>query len=275
MWRTLEPFHGLVYFVPEAAEAYGSLGIEGRMGYFASRAAPMGPVPAEVVIATFYNFHPGLVRSAIPEAWRIANPERIIEARFDVVDRALRRLLGEAATSTEMEEASSLAREAADACRPEGRVLYAGHASLDWPDAPHMVLWHAVTLLREFRGDGHVAALVGAELDGCEALVTHAASGAIGVDVLRRSREWPQGEWDAASRRLRDRGLLAADGTFTDEGHRVRAWVEERTDGLAQRPWEALGAERCARLRELVRTWSRTIVSAGTFAIAQKSDREE
>jgi hypothetical protein len=99
-----------------------------------------------------------------------------------------------------------------------------------------MVLWHAVTLLREFRGDGHVAALVGAELDGCEALVTHAASGAIGVDVLRRSREWPQEEWDAASRRLRERGLLAADGTFTDEGHRVRAWVEERTDGLAQRP---------------------------------------
>ena len=67
-WRTLEPIHGMIYFSPEAAAAYERLGLTGRMGYFASRAAPMGAVPVEVVIATFYNFRPQLVRDAIPEA---------------------------------------------------------------------------------------------------------------------------------------------------------------------------------------------------------------
>jgi hypothetical protein len=72
---------------------------------------------------------------------------------------------------------AGLAREAASACTAEGRPLYAGHAGLDWPDAPHVAAWHAATLLREHRGDGHIAALVAAGLSGIDALVTHVATG--------------------------------------------------------------------------------------------------
>ena len=64
----------MVYFVPEAAEAYERLGITGRAGYFASRAAPMGAVQADVVVSTFFNFNPELVHAAIPSSWAMATP---------------------------------------------------------------------------------------------------------------------------------------------------------------------------------------------------------
>lgn len=264
-WRTLEPFHGVVYFAPEAADAYEGVGLESRMGYFASRAAPMGAVPAEVVIATFYNFEPGLVRSAIPAAWDLATPETIVAARFEAMDVILRRLLGEAIDGAAVVEALELARRAAAACAPEGRPLYAGHASLAEPDEPHLALWHNVTLVREFRGDGHLAALVGAGLSGCEALVVHAASGEAPVDMLRATRAWSDEAWRAAEDGLRSRGWLDADGALTDVGLAGRAEVEDRTDDMALAPWQALGDEGSTRLRELVRPYSKAIVEGGTF----------
>src|ERR1039458_2739083 len=160
MWRTLEPYHGIIYFTPHAAAAYAQLGIEGRDGYFASRAAPLGPVSAEVVIATFYNFHPGLVRHAIPGAWEKASPAQILEARLAAADLALREILGDRIESDEVVRAAMLAEGAAPAAPIAGRPLFAAHAALAWPDPPHLALWHAITLLREFRGDGHIAALV-------------------------------------------------------------------------------------------------------------------
>jgi hypothetical protein len=269
MWRTLEPLHGLVYFTAHATVAYEALGVTGRAGYFASRAAPMGPVPAEVVVATFYNFNPAAVHRAIPAAWQAASPADLVAARFAAIDRALRDVIGpESLAGDDVVEAADLARQACDACTPEGRPLYAGHAALAWPEAPHMRLWHGVTLLREFRGDGHVAALVTAGLDGCEALVTHAAdSGApVPAEVLRRSREWDQQAWAAATERLRARGLLDAAGTVTPEGAAVRARVEEVTDERAMAPWAHLGEDAAARLRTLVRPLSKAIVASGLLA---------
>src|SRR5918994_1508960 len=106
MWRTLEPYHGLIYFTPRASEAYAALGVRGQDGYFASRAAALGPVPAEVVIATFYNFEPGLVRRAIPAAWDAAPPAAFVDARLGAADLALRDVLGdEAIGSSELRDA--------------------------------------------------------------------------------------------------------------------------------------------------------------------------
>jgi len=262
MLRTLEPVHGMIYFVPEGHETYTAAGLKGRrMGYFASRSAAMGPVPAEVVIATFYNFNPDLVRRAIPEAWALASPSRVLEARLEAADLALRRMLGEAIRSREMTEAAELARRATEGCRPEGHPLYAGHASLPWPSPsdPHLVLWHAQTLLREFRGDGHIAALVAAELTGIEALVVHQATGELAPGVLQISRAWSDEEWAAGEASIRTRGWLANDGTLTEAGRQSREETENLTDRLTLRCWELLGEQSCTRLRELVRPWSRTI----------------
>jgi len=268
MWRTLEPYHGIVYFTPHAADQYGRLGIEGRDGYFASRAAALGPVSAEVVIATFYNFHPGLVRHAVPKVWDIAAPAEILAARLRAADLALREVLGDDVDGAEVVEAAALAEKAAREASVAGRPLFAAHAALPWPDAPHLALWHAITLLREYRGDGHIAALVVAGLDPCEALVTHAAesAAAVGASVLRNSRSWSEEEWAAASGRLEARGLLDGD-RLTEKGAALREQVERTTDDAAAPAWAVLEDEEASRLRALVRPWSRRISESGVFGL--------
>lgn len=268
-WRTLEPIHGLIYFAPEAGAAYEAIGLPPAMGgYFASRAAAMGPVPAEVVIATFFNFHPAFVRETIPSAWSIASPEVVLEARLGAADRALRARLGdEVASSPAVEEAAVLARRAAESATqwPEGRPLFAGHAALAWPEDPLLVLWHAQTLLREFRGDGHLAAMAVEGVTGVEALILHGATGEVPPATLRSSRRWPTDEWAAGEERLRSRGWLDADGALTESGRAHRQWVEDRTDALAAPAYEVLGEDGCERLRTLGRPFSKAIVEAGAF----------
>ena len=153
----------------------------------------MGAVGADTVIATFFNFNPALVRDAIPEAWDMASPAAVLEARVAAADAALRRMLGDAVGSPEMQRAAGLARRAAEqaAIRYEGRPLFAAHAGLPWPEAPHLVLWHAQTLLREFRGDGHIAALVVHDLDPVEALGLHLATGELPEAFLQDAGAGP------------------------------------------------------------------------------------
>jgi hypothetical protein len=261
-WRTVEPLHGMIYFVPEGAEAYAALGITGRDGYFASRSAPMGAVAAEVVIATFFNFNPALVHAAIPAAWSITTPEALVAARFEAVDRSCRRLLGDDVVgSDEMRRAAALARTAADdaATRLAGRPLAAGHAEVPWPDEPHLALWHAQSILREFRGDGHIALLVTHGLSGIDALITHAASGEVPAHLLRSTRGWTGEDWDTAVESMRSRGWITADPemTFTEWGAAQRQEIEEQTDLLASAPYAALGEEGCNELRALARPWSK------------------
>ena len=268
MWQALEPYHAMIYFAPEARDAFTAAGLKGYwMGYFASRAAPLGPVPAEVVIATFYNFHPRMVRRAIPDAWRFADPARVLAARYESAAAALTRLLGDSATSPEIAEAVALARRAAEACPIIGRPLFAAYTALPWPDPPHLALWHAATLLREFRGDGHVHALLDHDIDGCEAHITLSATGRVPRETLQPSRGWSDDEWAAAEARLRSRAWLDADGLLTAAGKAARDAVEARTDELALPPWRALGDDGCARLHQLAWSLSDRIVRAGGISM--------
>jgi hypothetical protein len=258
----------MIYFAPENQEHLVRAGLRaGRMCYFAGRAAPMGAVGAGVVAASFYNFSPELVAQHIPAAWKLASPATVVIARFAAADAALRRLLGdEVVTSDVVREAARLARTASEACTPEGRPLYAGHARLEWPEEPHLVLWHAVSLLREYRGDGHVQTLSTAGLDGPEALITHVATGSGFTPAFAKtSRGWSDEQWESALVRLRDRGLLDLNGTITDAGEDLRRQVEDETDRLDAAPWEHLGAEPSARLAEIAAELSRVIVRAGAF----------
>jgi len=265
--RTLEPYHGLVYFSAEAAAGYAALGVtDGQMGYFASRSAPLGAVPAEVVIATFYNFAEAEVRRCIPTAWALASPGDLLEARLDGIDGSLRRILGdEVIGATDVAEAAELAQRAAAACTPQGRPLCAGHLALPWPEPAHLRLWHALSILREHRGDGHIACLVEREVDGCEALVLHGAMGEVPAAILQSSRARTDEEWGAAVDRLQQRHWLDGQGRLTELGRSARQSVEDRTDQLALAPWLHLGRPGCDRLRQLVRPLSRAIVESGSF----------
>lgn len=264
IWATLEPLHAMIYFVPEALGAWKELGLtHPRMGYFASRSAAMGAVEAPVVSATFYNFNPATVARFVPEVWSIAPPEQVIRTRYEAARAALRRLLGDAVESDEMEWAADTALEAATACSPGGRPLFAAHAAVPVPDDPHLRLWHAVTLLREHRGDGHVHALMAAGLSGLEAVVSYCAIGELfDGDYFRRSRGWSEEDWRAGKESLRAKGRLSEDGALTEQGHRLRQQIEDETNSLSLSPWQALGEETSSRLRATLHPWSRVIIDA-------------
>jgi hypothetical protein len=271
-----DSLHALAYFAPEVDQALTGAGLRpGRMPYFAGRAAAMGAVGAEVVAATFYNFNPEVVARTIPRAWTLATPEEVLAARLVGVDQALSRLLGEGELkSDQVVEAAELAREATAGCRGEGRPLYAAHAGLEWPEPPHLALWHAITLLREHRGDGHIAALVLNGLSGIEALVTHVATGAGFVaSAAKLTRGWSDEQWAAAEAALRDRGILDSEGALTEAGAALRDRVEVATETAASGPWEHLGIEKAARLEELCRALSRRVVKAGAFPDAVFAQR--
>jgi hypothetical protein len=260
--------HSLIYFAPETEERLVATGLKpGRMCYFAGRSAPMGAVSGGVVAATFYNFNPALVARCIPAAWELASPAAVVGARFAAADAALSRLLGpDVIASAGMTTIAGLVREAAGACSAEGRPLYAGHADLSWPDAPHVAMWHGLSLLREHRGDGHVAALVTAGLSGIEALVTHTATGRGFVPgFARSSRGWSQPEWDAATGNLTGRGLLEADGVLAPAGRELRAHIEAETDQLAAAPWRQLGDQRTEEVIAIGKAMTRTVLAAGAF----------
>jgi hypothetical protein len=260
--------HSLIYFVPETEQHLTGAGLRpGRMCYFAGRAAPMGAVGGGVVTATFYNFSPGLVARSIPAAWELASPDAVISARLAAADAALTRLLGpDAIASGDMITMAALVRDAVSACSAEGRPLYAGHADLDWPVAPHLAMWHALSLLREHRGDGHICALACAGLSGIEALVTHTATGKGFIPgFARASRGWSQDEWDTAVSGLAARGLLDGQGALTPAGQALRTRVEDETDRMAEPPWQYLGDRRTEDVVRIGKAMTRAVIAAGAF----------
>lgn len=264
LWSLAEPFHALTYFAEEAGAAFAAAGLQGFWsGYFAGRAAPLGAVGPEVVTATFVNFAPDFVARRVPAVWEAVSPAVALEARLAGVDAAVRRVLGDGwTTSDQVVEAGQLAVTAAAAVDAPGRPLAAANSAVVVPDEPHLELWQALTTLREHRGDGHTVALVAREVDGVQAHVLAAAAGRSDRAWLQKARGWDDAAWDDADRRLTDRGWLA-DGVLTAEGLAMVTAIEADTDRLALGPWQALGAQGCDRLAELLRPVRRAVVAAG------------
>lgn len=251
MWALFERVHAVTYFAPQARAAYEAVGLRGYWrGYFAGRAAPLGAVGPGPVYAAFFGFHRSMVERALPDVWRRADPATVLRARLDGARAALAAVLGETADDA-VAEAAGLLREAATNVEVAGRTLAAANADLPWPDEPLGVLWQAATVLREHRGDGHVAALLVNGLGGAESIAWRAA-----VDsdraVLQPSRGWSDDEWEAATKQLIERGWLAADGTATATAVTARNEIERVTDGLAHGPWQVLGSVRTAQLARLL-----------------------
>jgi hypothetical protein len=256
-WGVLEPLHVIGYFAPETTQAYVELGLHHRLSYFAARSAAMGAVGPELTTATFYVFSPALVEQALPRSWSIAAPEDTQRARRRGVAAALSRVLGQ----PDVSEALELARTVTEGLAAPGRPLYAAHSDLEWPNEPLLALWHAATLVREFRGDGHVAVLTHAGLDPVESLVLGGLF-ADNTDFVKRTRGWSDEQWGAGQQRLRARGLLDPDGTLTEEGRTFRQRIEDDTDRLAVGGCAHLGADGTRRLIELVTPLRTTVLAS-------------
>ncbi|GLW72033.1 hypothetical protein Kpho02_43320 [Kitasatospora phosalacinea] len=236
LWWLFEPVHALTYFSPEARAAYEAAGLRGYWrGYFGGRSAPLGAVDAAPVVAAFFNFAPQMVERALPEIWSLASPEQALEARVAGATGALQRVLVDVKPDL-IDRSVELLERAVDGLDCCGRVLAAANADLPRPDERLARLWQATTVLREHRGDGHVAALVAEGLDGCEALVVRCALDTR-RETLQPHRGWSDTEWDEATARLIEREWLAPDGTLTLAGRRRHLALEGATDLAASRVW--------------------------------------
>lgn len=257
--------HGFIYFSGEASARYGQLGLVGRQQYFAGRAAPMGPVGPELVVATFYNFNPESVRAAIPSAWDAAPPAAVQAARFEAAGEVLTAACPEIET-TGLVRAIEIAQAMVDGVGDEGKPLAAANRAVALPEDPVLRLWQLVTIVREWRGDAHVAALGAAAISGIEALILHAATGQVPSAVLQSTRGWSDLEWNLAIARLESRDLVDAAGSLTETGRRFRDDIESRTNFAAQSLVEAVGDAQTNELYDLLKPLRAGLLEAGAFS---------
>jgi hypothetical protein len=243
MFELVEPI-ATITFSDGPNEAFLALGMRNYWdGYFAGRAAPLGMAPAEVVHAVFYNFAAGEVARHIPWVWGKTTPQEAIAVRERGSTAALRQTIGELADSPALVRVVDLATRAAVSAPTEGRALYAGLRALDVPEEPVARLWHAATLLREHRGDGHNAALVAHGIGGTEAHVLLALSLGMRAEKFGRIHHLPEAQLAAVVDGLRGRGLVDAAGGFTDAGRETRQRIEDLTDELAAPAYAVLSAD--------------------------------
>jgi hypothetical protein len=237
LWTLFEPIHAVTYFSAEAREAFAAVGLTRYWdGYFAGRSAPLGAVGGAPVVAIFSGFSPAFANRALPAAWQVASPERVLEARS----------VGSAATLRAMvpdEDAVARAAEALTniAARVDtvGRPLAAANVALPAETDPYRALWQAAATLREHRGDGHVATLVTAEIAGITTLLLRSGTDLEG-EAMRKARGWTEEEWTAEADRLDARGLLDSDRRITASGADALNRVEHVTNRLAVKPWAHL-----------------------------------
>ncbi|WP_234307361.1 MULTISPECIES: SCO6745 family protein [unclassified Streptomyces] len=267
MFELLEPICLVTYFADECNEELAALGHRTYWdGYFASRAAPLGRVPARVVHAAFYSFAEGEAARHIPSAWETIPPEASVAARERGSAASLRRILGdEVAGSPGLARAADLATKAATNAPVEGRVMYAGMRGLEVPCEPVARLWHSATMLREHRGDGHIAALVAARIGGTEAhLLSALEQGIHPPESFGRVHHLPKERLAAVMGGMRERGLIDTEGRFTDAGRTTKQRIETLTDELAAPPYEALSSTELDELITELEPLTATLVAAGS-----------
>ncbi len=242
LFELIEPISLVNFFSDEPNDSMAALGFSNYWdGYFAGRSAPLGQVPAEVVHAAFYNFAEGEVARHIPKVWDTTTPEAAHAAREHGCVAALRRILGDLVETPGLARAAELLATASTSAPTEGRVMYAGLRTLPMPEEPVARLWHAANMLREHRGDGHIAALLCEGIGGTEAHVLSALDlGIYPAESFGRIHHLPRARLAEVMDGLRERGLLDAAGRFTDAGRATKDRIESLTDALAEAPYDRL-----------------------------------
>jgi hypothetical protein len=261
LWLRYEVIHDLAYFAPEVLSRATALGMRGFwMGYFAMRSAPLGVVHPLIVTATFFGFHHSRVARALPDAWNFTNPEGALEARLSGIDDAL---AGFVTDGRALDEAADLLWSAAQSVDTAGRPLAAAYQALAKPRTPTATLWQSTAVMREHRGDGHVAALVANGLTPAEAHQLKVAAGESDAEALRTGRGFPADEWRQGTDALAARGWVDDTQRLTEAGWQAHLAIEAATDALAAQPWRTLGPAATRRLLDLLDPLARKVFGSG------------
>lgn len=263
-----EPIAAGVYFAPEAQTEYRALDLDYFESYFCSRSACLGAAPWSVVCAAFAAFKPAAVKSAVAAGWSKSTPEALLRARELGATGQLERLLGDIASETDLARATEILYRMTDGVDPSGRALYAGLSILDRPTTPFGALWRAADLVREHRGDGHIAAWI-PHVDSTEITVMTELAWGIPPRSYVYTRGWNEEEVDAACERLRARGIIA-DGVLTAEGTELRDHIEQTTDLATRAVFDRLGDD-ADELIALLDPWAEAIVAGGGYPASPKN----
>jgi hypothetical protein len=260
-WQAIEVIHDVVYFAPDAKQRYEAVGLKGYwMGYFASRSAALGTPTPEVVTALFHGFAPRMVHRALPDAWSMASRDDVLAARYDLARDALSAGLA----TTDVPRVAKELQAIIPTLDYAGKGLAAAHVSLPPPDDDLGRLWHAATVLREYRGDCHVALLTAAGLDGAAANALAVADGRA-VPNQREMRGWTEDEWAEAYERLRRRAWTDEFATITDSGRAARAQIEDATDRVSASSFDEEAQARTITLEDALVSAARAIEASGAM----------
>lgn len=255
----IEPIATICFWSEPAYDAYAAVGLNFLTGYVWGRASVLGEADPAVAAAGFGVFEPGLIANLYDAGRQACGLAQVRAAKEGGAVTALRQVLGD----TDVTAAVEVLRAICAAADPTGRPLHAGLAALPWPADPLGQLWHVCSVLREYRGDGHLAACVAAGLTGLEAnLLTEAY---VGWDTLAYtgSRGWSPEAMQRASTGLAEQGLLLG-GVLTDAGRSLRDGLELATDRSVSRAVSAAGPALADTVQQL-QEWSGRIVEAGWF----------
>jgi hypothetical protein len=256
----IEPIATICFWSEPAYEAYAALGLDFLQGYVYGRGCVLGDAEPAVVAAAFGVFEPGLVGDLFRSGRAACSVGEVRAAKEQGAVSALKECLGE---PEELAEVVAALRRAVDAADPTGRALHAGWSSLTWPEDLAGQLWHACSVLREHRGDGHLAALVAAGIDGVQA--NELTELWVGWDPMTYtgSRAWTPEAMSAGTGTLEERGWVA-DGRLTPAGVQAREALEEATDRSVRPAVDALGDD-LDRVVERLDAWAQQVVDRGWF----------
>ncbi|HIF66191.1 MAG TPA: hypothetical protein EYQ34_06275 [Acidimicrobiia bacterium] len=261
--KAAEPLHSCAYYAEEI-NRFTEMGYSGWWhAYFAYRSAPMGKATAQQVMDAFYNFAPRMVDKAVPNCWEVMSPSQVRQTQLLLVDRALHRIFGDYKAQRELAYVSEVLKTSIPELDTKERPLFAAWAGEPWPDSPLLDLWHATTLLREYRFDGHNSALRQAGLSGLGCHLMMAADGRGTPEIIQKIRGWSHEEWKQEAAELRSRGWITSDGQHTPLGRSVRRGVELATDQNAQAIVVNLGDERSGKVLEVLEQVAAFLIETG------------
>jgi hypothetical protein len=236
------------------------LGLGGIEGYVWGRAAALGEPAPWVVVSAFGVFEPSFVVRAYESARAKASRQDVLDARAAGAAESLATVLG---TVTDVEWAADLLVRAVSDLDATGRPLFSGLRALPVPEDPYGRLWRGADLVREHRGDGHLAACIAAGLDVVEMnVLTELWIGyAPGEYTVTRGHSpvaidrvvgvfGDRGWWDGAK--------------LTSAGREVRDGIEAATDASQVRLVENLGDD-IERVIETLSTMAVQMIEAGAF----------
>ena len=262
--KAAEPLHSCAYYADEV-KRFTEFGFSGWWhAYFAYRAAPMGAVSAQEVTVAFYNFAPRMVEKAVPSCWEVMSPRNVRQQQIQIMEEALHRIFKDDVPDRRAGYAAEALRETLTGLETSGRPLYEAWGTESWPESVLLSLWHAATLLREYRFDGHNDALRQADISGLGCHLMMAADGRGTPTVIQTIRGWTPKEWQLEAEKLRSRGWITAEGLHTELGRSVRREIELATDHNAELVVADLGEQRSEKVLGALEGIAGFLIKTGT-----------